>query len=108
MPDDRDLFDFSEIQIKNLDAEPLTEKMNSIIEQVAKEIGRKIDIALVKEAFRKAAEYDRSYNPATVERHVREEEVRKFAGWLLRKIHESALTRKEIIKELEEYAGNEA
>lgn len=94
-------FDFSDIDLNEV--AKVQNEINKIFEKVGKEFAEKYDEAVVRSIIIKAKEYDKSCNPVIVLEHEKHKMVQDFCKYLLNKIQNERLTKREIIEELKYY-----
>jgi len=99
-----------EYKIPQLDLSTLDEKvlntdvMTKLCEMISSELAKKVDEACVKNIIMKAKAYDSEFNPYTVSKNERKQEIRNFCKWCLQKISEEKMNKKEIVKLIEKYS----
>jgi len=105
--------DFSRLKDKkitheNIDCEEMRETakyINNKMNDFMKEYVKRHDEAIVLSMLKKAALYDAEFNPYTVTEHEKHEAVKNFCLWVVNKINNNKLTKKEIIELLKSYSN---
>ena len=96
-------FDFSELNIDKLQDDKLLTAWQVLANKMAKELAFETDKASLKSAFPKAKLYDEVFNPYTVTEHEKRKAISDFCTWLLTKIEEDQLRKKDIVEQLKHY-----
>lgn len=104
-------FDISKFKLKKLTGEDLDgldsrayeQMFNKLVDEISKSVAHDIDKAVVESIIRKATLYDSVFNPYTVSEHEKHKAISDFCTWLLIRIGEDQLRKKDIVEQLKHY-----
>jgi len=96
-------FDFAKFEIDKLKDDEVLTAWQDLANKMAKELAVETDKAALKSAFLKAKLYDEAFNPYTVTEHEKHKAISDFCTWLLTRIEEDQLRKKDIVEELKHY-----
>ncbi len=98
-------WDFSTIDdIKVEEISKYRNILEEAINEFTKDYAREMDKHAIKSALYKAKLYDLKFNPYTVTEHEKHKMIQDFCKWLLTRIEEDKLNKKEIVSELKHYS----